>query len=210
MEIARVQGYLIIMSHPWSEIRQGFYRLLAAGLSHDSASIGSPPRLCWSDLGGAFNHVWLYPFLSPTPSCPHLPWIARVAVNILDPMLVPNEVARSLCVTSWYPDWHLELTLLPEELADFAPWVAQLADAHDVLWSERVVGPPRRLHRPLTREGLLDAASLWSESALARYEEFCAREDDRQRRLHRLFEAQVALAELQALNGSPNRLLQTG
>jgi hypothetical protein len=154
--------------------------------------------------------MWLYPFLSPTPNRPDLPWIARVAVNILDPILVPKDLGRRLCISCWYPDWHLELTVLPEELPGFASWLAELSDAHDLLWSERVANPPLPLHRPLSREGLLEAASLWSEAALETYDEFCRHEEERQKRLRRLFEAQVALAELQALDPRTSRLLPTG
>jgi hypothetical protein len=193
----------------WSQIRQSFYAKFTASLGHNSELVSSPPRVCWSDFSGAYNHIWLYPFLSPTPSYPHLPWLARLSVNILDPMLLPRELGARLNISSWHPDWYLELTALPEELDVFADWLARLADAHDDLWSEHIADPPRKLHRPLSREGLLEAASLWTENALRVYDEFCEAEEQRQQKLRRMFEVQVALAEMQ--DGShAKRLLATG
>ena len=193
----------------WSQIRQSFYGKFAACLGHDSELVSSPPRVCWSDFSGAYNHIWLYPFLSPTPSYPNLPWLARLSVNILDPMLLPKDLGAKLNITSWHPDWYLELTTLPEELDAFADWLARLADAHDDLWSEHILDTPRKLTRPLSREGLLEAASLWTEDALRVYDQFCETEDQRQQKLRRMFEVQVALAEMQDADRR-SRLLATG
>jgi hypothetical protein len=195
----------------WARTRHAFYELFAASMSHPVERLDSPPRVCWSDFSGAFNHIWLYPFLSPTPSRPELPWIARISVNILDAILVPPETGQRLCITSWYPDWHLELTVMPEELPAFAAWLAKLAEAHDELWAERVADPPHPLQRALSREGMLEAASLWTVAALQKYDEFWAQEREREQRLRRQFEYQVALANLQqGAPWLPRRLPQAG
>jgi hypothetical protein len=194
----------------WAELRESFYEAFAGRLIHAVERIASPPRACWCDFAGAFNHVWLYPFLSPTASRPELPWVGRISVNILDPMLVPPEVSHSLGVSSWYPDWHLELTVLPEQLLDFAAWLADLASAHDDLWPDRVPAPPHRLQRPLSRQGLLEAAALWSVPALELYERFRACELEREARLRRRGEYLLALSEMQAPRQVPPSALQTG
>jgi hypothetical protein len=65
--------------------------------------------------------------------------------------------------------WSFELSLLPSELADFAPWVVSMAQAHAANDSALVIGPPHKCYFWNDRNGdILDCRYAWSAAAWRR------------------------------------------
>lgn len=59
--------------------------------------------------------------------------------------------------------WHFELTVLPEEILDFLPWIVSLVKAQSKGSPEVVQSPPHSLEFVVPAVGLFDNA--WTEKA---------------------------------------------
>lgn len=126
------------------QLRGEFYSLFAAdikvpvritGKSHSSIS----PIATWVDDRQRLNYVNVYAYKAPDEFLPKRPFILRVAINKSAgrvTFLKQGQEYRGI-----NREWDFELTVLPEEILDFLPWIVNLVKAQDK-------GSPSLLQQP--------------------------------------------------------------
>jgi hypothetical protein len=62
-------------------------------------------------------------------------------------------------------DWHFELTLMPEEILDFLPWIMSLIQSYDTSSASVVLEPPHPLDFQSSRELLFNNARTQEASS---------------------------------------------
>lgn len=123
-----------------------------------------PVTACWRGRSGLLEQVLVLPYMRPLDrETAGMPSIPRVAVNCYR-TLVPRAMLRRLRAVGYavgvqQTAERLELSVLPEELFDFAPWVAERVRVLAAGFPEAISEPP---HRVL---GAGQSEYVWSESA---------------------------------------------
>ncbi|MGC8712451.1 MAG: hypothetical protein ACP5RH_08670 [Leptodesmis sp.] len=115
-----------------SKLRNDFYTSFAtampepvkiSGNSYNSlASIAS-----WVDSNQWLNYITIYAYLAPDALVSERPFVLRCSINKgAGTVALPRhgQVCRGV-----NQQWSFELTILPEELLDFLPWIVDLVQA---------------------------------------------------------------------------------
>ncbi len=149
------------------QLRREFYSRFAAAMevpvtiTQGSSSTGNPPMASWIDDRLRLNYLRIYVYTAPDELIPERPFILRLSLN------KGGGVAAS---TKWRRDhrglnhdWHFELTLLPEEILDFLPWLVNLVKSHDQGSASFVQEPPHPFDGKPSNELLSNEA--WTEKA---------------------------------------------
>lgn len=149
-----------------SQLRHDFYTLFAAAMDapvritgksySNNSSIAS-----WVDDRQRINYVNVYPYTAPDKFIPKRPLVLRVAINKSAGrvMLVkPGPECRG-----FNREWDFELTLLPEEIMDFLPWIVNWVKSHDKGAALFVQEPPHPLDLEVANTGLFK--DVWTKKA---------------------------------------------
>lgn len=103
--------------------------------------VGSPevPTVCWQGICDQLGQARLTSFLAPHAGRPERLFLVRIELN--RPPLVSESWLRGEFQYSDYPvpveargevqPWTFRLTLLPEQVLAFVPWVASVICAHE-------------------------------------------------------------------------------
>ncbi len=110
-----------------------------------------PPATCWLDPDGRFNQVQIVTLSAPCVESLEAPLILRVSINHLRFFYTASVRKRAgwpaLCAWSERrPTWSYELSLLADQLMDFASWVAQLILAKTYQDERLLLSPPDACH----------------------------------------------------------------
>jgi len=149
-----------------SELRGRFYSHFAAAMPQTvtvantkQGAVGTSVA-AWVDERQQLNYLYIYACVAPDPFLPERPLILRLSINKgteLPPLSRLKRGSRSL-----NQDWFFDLTLLPEQVLAFVPWVvgvvqSQAGDA------DAGVEPPHPLtFRASSPRSFLNA---WTQSA---------------------------------------------
>ncbi len=153
------------------QLRQEFYTLLAAksqvpvSISRDNHSTSYRSMASWIDKRQQLNYLLVYPYIAPDALVPKRPFILKIAINRGAGSLV-NAKWRKNC-RGVNQSWHFELTLLPEEILDFLPWIVSLIESQD---NDSGLGretPPHPLKFKLPEVDSVQEA--WTEKAWTYY-----------------------------------------
>jgi hypothetical protein len=115
-----------------SRLRSEFYSLFVAtmnvpvkisGSSYNSVSFIAS----WIDDKAQLNYLNIYAYTAPDELLIERPFILRVAINKGAGSIVFSRQGQ-LC-RGLNQRWQFELTVLPEEIMDFLPWVVSLIKA---------------------------------------------------------------------------------
>ena len=152
-------------------LRRDFFARFLANMKMPAEVNLHPPSVCWFDPNGHINHLRVHACMQPHAGMPDRPLIPRLYVNhyALDN---PERIAGRMG-WEWRPHnfdgslrWSFELSLLPDELADFAPWVVSLAQAHASKNASMVIVPPYKCHFWNDGKGsILNCRYAWSAAA---------------------------------------------
>ena len=118
-----------------SQLRREFYTLFAAAMevpvsiTNGSSSTGNPPMAFWIDDRRRLNYLRVYVYTAPDELIPERPFILRVSVN-KGGGIATTARWRKGC-QGLNQDWYIELTLLPEEILAFLPWLVNFVKFHD-------------------------------------------------------------------------------
>jgi hypothetical protein len=118
-----------------SQLRREFYTLFAAAMevpvniTSGSSSTGNPPMASWIDDQQRLNYLRIYVHTAPDQLIPERPFILRLSLNKGGGVATATKWRRDH--QGLNQDWHFELTLLPEEILDFLPWLVSLVKSHD-------------------------------------------------------------------------------
>lgn len=115
-----------------TNLRREFYSLLVAAMHVPVKISGSPYNsssliASWTDENQRLNYVNIYAYTAPDELFSQRPFILRLAIN-----KGAGNIAiarRSPSCRGLNQEWYFELTVLPEEILDFLPWVVSLVEA---------------------------------------------------------------------------------
>ena len=153
-----------------SNLRQEFYSLFVAemgvpvkisGSSYNSSSLVAS----WTDDSQHLNYVNIYAYTAPDALQSERPFILRLTIN---------RGAGEISVARKGPScrglnrkWYFELTVLPEEILEFLPWVVNLVKAKGLI--SGVEEPPHPVTFNITSRSL--ATEAWTQQAKRRMEQ---------------------------------------
>lgn len=150
-----------------SQLRKEFYSLFAAAMkvsvsiTTSNPSIGNPPIVSWIDERERLNYLRIYVYTAPDELIPERPFILRVSVNKGGGISTSTRWKRNC--QGLNQTWHFELTLLPEEILDFLPWIVSLVQSHNKSCTSFLQEPPHPLHFKMPNEPSVNDA--WTQKA---------------------------------------------
>ncbi|MBE9182512.1 hypothetical protein IQ268_28585 [Oculatella sp. LEGE 06141] len=154
-----------------SQLRHEFYSLFAASLStpvnitNEKAYSSNLSRASWIDAKQQLNYVCIYAYTAPDALVPERPFILRVAINRGADVIAAAK--RGKGNQGLNRKWQFELTLLPEELLEFLPWVVGLVKFYDRGAALLLPEPPCSLD--LQPDNRLSFHSAWTPRASDRF-----------------------------------------
>jgi hypothetical protein len=116
-------------------LRQEFYSLFAmamqlpVNIASSNAYASNLPIASWMDDRKQLNYVYLYAYTAPDDLIPDRPFILRIAINKRADIVAVSRQKKGC--RGLNRSWNFEVTLLPEEVLDFLPWVVNLVEFHD-------------------------------------------------------------------------------
>jgi hypothetical protein len=129
-----------------SQLRHEFYSLFAAAMqipvniTNEKSYASNLPTASWVDSRKRLNYVRVYAYIAPDDLVPDRPFILRVAVNKGADVIAAARRGKSF--DGLNRSWQFELTLLPEEVLDFLPWIVSLVKFYDRGSSSVMPEPP--------------------------------------------------------------------
>ncbi|HEY9747735.1 MAG TPA: hypothetical protein V6C63_03605 [Allocoleopsis sp.] len=155
-----------------SRLRQEFYSLFAAAMSVPVKISGSSYNstslvASWTDTSQYLNYVNIYAYTAPDALQSERPFILRLTIN---------RGAGDIAVARKGPScqglnrkWSFELTVLPEEILDFLPWIVSLVEAKAKGLLAGVDEPPYPMTFNAAQCSL--ATEAWTQQAKQRLEQ---------------------------------------
>ncbi|HEY9796830.1 MAG TPA: hypothetical protein V6D30_14405 [Leptolyngbyaceae cyanobacterium] len=150
-----------------SQLRREFYSLFAGAMevpvciTNGNPSMGNLPMASWIDDRQRLNYVRIYVYTAPDELIPERPFILRISVN---------KGGGMVTAVKWRKDcqginqaWHFELTLLPEEILDFLPWIVSLVKSYDQGCASFGQEPPHPFDLKMANKLLLN--DVWTQKA---------------------------------------------
>ncbi len=150
-----------------SQLRREFYTLFAEAMkvpvciTNGNPSMANPPMASWIDDQRRLNYMRIFVYTAPDELIPERPFILRVSVNKGGGIITAAKWRKDCQGIN--QDWHFELTLLPEEILDFLPWIVGLVNSYDENLGSFVQEPPYPLDFKSSNQRLLDDA--WTHKA---------------------------------------------
>lgn len=150
-----------------SQLRREFYSMFAAemelpvSITNGSSSTGNPPMVSWIDDKQRLNYLRIYVHKAPDELIPERPFILRLSLNKGGGIATATKWRRDH--QGLNRDWYFELTLLPEEMLDFLPWLVNLVKSHDPDADTFVEEPPHPLSCKFSNKLLFNDA--WTQKA---------------------------------------------
>jgi len=135
-----------------TSLRDQFYGLFAAAMevsvriTHGNTSTNSPAMAFWVDDQQRLNYIRVYAHTAPDTLVPERPFVLRVSIN--KGAGVPLATKQSKGCRGHNQSWHFDLTVLPEELLEFAPWIVSLIQAQEERSAAAAQSPLPRLKVP--------------------------------------------------------------
>ncbi|NER80685.1 MAG: hypothetical protein F6K42_14160 [Leptolyngbya sp. SIO1D8] len=149
-----------------SQIRHEFHASLAEGIgvpvniTKGTSYSSNFPKISWTDSDQRLNYVYVYAHVAPDTLIPDRPLILRVGVN-KGLGLEPAKRVQKKQKTS-QKLLQFELTLLPDEIFDFVPWLISLLRFY-AADPAKVISPPCTLNPDTLDELILQGA--WTPKA---------------------------------------------
>ena len=118
-----------------AQLRQDFYTSFAQQLEiptniiKGNAHSSSPSRTSWIDGHDRLNYLYIYAHTAPDTLTSERPLVLRLGVN--KGLGIDFSSRRRDASSSLFRVLRFDLTLLPEEILDFVPWVVSLLTDED-------------------------------------------------------------------------------
>ena len=173
----------------WPGLSREFYRRFAAALGWRSeVSRSSPISVCWKGRGGRLENIYVRAYMRPIDSATQdEPAIPRIVMNHNMLFNARSMAARLGIVDSGYlgridpPEKpRLELSCLPAELFDFAPWLAERVKLYGTGHEDALPQPPHTLQDNDLET--LWSHYLWTDAAWLMVEAYNQRQRERRER----------------------------
>ena len=155
-----------------SQLRHEFYAGFAATMevpvtiTNENSSASNPSMAYWVDNQQRLNYVRIYAHTAPDELVPDRPFILRLAVNKSADSAATARRERGC--QGLNQSCHFELTLLPEEVLDFLPWIVGLVQSYEKGAAAFVQEPPYPLEFKTSNSVL--SQNAWTQKAGGRSE----------------------------------------
>lgn len=129
-----------------SQLRREFYSLFATAMpvpvsiTNSNSYASNPSMASWLDNRKKLNYICIYAHIAPDELVPKRPFLLRVAINKGAGLIATAR--REKDCRGLNQSWHFKLTLLPEEVLDFIPWIVSLVKSHDKGCASFLPEPP--------------------------------------------------------------------
>ncbi|GAC1478670.1 MAG: hypothetical protein NVS2B14_19710 [Chamaesiphon sp.] len=155
-----------------SQLRREFYLHFSAAMKVPVRITGksyssNSPIASWIDDRQRLNYVNVYAHTAPDQLLPERPFILRVAINKSAGIVTRTQGGERCQGFNLY--WNFELTVLPEEILDFLPWIVSLVKAQDKDSLSLVEEPPYPFESQATK--VLVFKDAWTQSAIQTLQE---------------------------------------
>lgn len=149
-----------------SELRHKFYLLFAAAMTVPVRITGTSyssnsPIASWIDNNQRLNYINIYAYTAPDEIIPERPFLVRVAIN--KSAGIVTMVRQGQGYQGLNQEWDFVLTVMPEEIIDFLPWIVSLVKAQDKGLPTLVHAPPHPID--LKESNMLLSNDLWTQAA---------------------------------------------
>ncbi|NJR65065.1 MAG: hypothetical protein HC772_06680 [Leptolyngbyaceae cyanobacterium CRU_2_3] len=150
-----------------SQLRQEFYSRFATAMqipvniTSENSYTSNLSKASWLDSTQQLNYVCIYAHTAPDALVAERPLILRLAVNRGADLAVSTRQGKSSHGLN--RNLHFELTLLPEEVLDFLPWIVSLVKSHDTGSSSFGLEPPYPLDFKTSHA--LSFQNAWTQKA---------------------------------------------
>jgi hypothetical protein len=150
-----------------SQLRREFYSLfttamkLPVNITGGNSYASDLSMASWIDEKKRLNYVRVYAHTAPDELFPKRPFILRVAVN--KGAEIAAAARRAKGCQELNQSWYFELTLLPEEILDFLPWIVNLVKSYDKDSASLVPDPPRPINCKTSHA--LSFEDAWTQKA---------------------------------------------
>jgi len=149
-----------------SNLRREFYSLFSTEMNVpikiSSSSYNSSSSIAsWVDEKERLNYINIYAYKAPDALLNQRPFILRIAINKgAGNITIPRQaqICRGL-----NKGWQFELTVLPEEILDFLPWLVGLVKAKAKGASSFAEVPPYPVN--LDTSNVIFSTAAWSQEA---------------------------------------------
>jgi hypothetical protein len=151
-----------------SQLRQAFYTGFAAAMNlpvnvtNGNSYASNSATASWIDTRQQLNYVYVYAHTAPDALVPDRPLVLRVSLNKGAGIGVLSKRGRGC--QGFNQAWSFELTVLPEEVLDFLPWIVSLIQSYDHHSASIVPEPPHPLDFQLSNTLLFHNAQTHQAS----------------------------------------------
>jgi hypothetical protein len=152
-----------------TSLRDQFYCLFSAAMeasvrvTHGNTSTNNPAMAFWVDDQQRLNYIRVYAHTAPDVLVPERPFVLRVSVN--KGAGTPLATKQAKGCRGHNQSWHFELTVLPEELLDFVPWIVSVIKVQEKRSAAAAQTPPYPFTRQASAAFDKDA---WTQNARQR------------------------------------------
>ena len=150
-----------------TQLRREFYSLFATKMevpviiTNSNSCASNPSIASWIDRQQRLNYVCIYVHLSPDELVPNRPFLLRLAINKGAGIGVSAKQHKDY--QGLNQRWHFELTLLPEEILDFLPWIVSLVKSYEKGSPSLTLEPPHPFEFKMSN--LLLSHDIWTQKA---------------------------------------------
>lgn len=133
-----------------SQLRQEFYLLFAAAMevpvriTNQNSQTSHLSVASWVDNQQRLNYMCIFAHTAPDRLIPERPFTIRIAVNTGGDTVAIARQKQGMQELN--RNWHFELTLLPDEVLDFLPWVISMIKSYNQDFVALLPEPPHPLN----------------------------------------------------------------
>jgi len=150
-----------------TQLRREFYSLFAREMevpviiTNSNSCASNPSIASWVDRQQRLNYVCIYVHSSPDDLVPNRPFLLRLAINKGAGIGISARQHKDYQGIN--QRWFFELTLLPEEILDFSPWIVSLVKSYEKGSSSFALEPPHPLEFKMSNLPL--SRDIWTQKA---------------------------------------------
>lgn len=152
-----------------TSLRDQFYCLFAAAMeasvkvTQGNSSTNSPAMAFWVDDQQRLNYLRVYAHTAPDVLVPERPFVLRVSVN--KGAGVPLATKQAKGCRGHNQSWHFDLTVLPEELLEFVPWIVSVIQAQEKYPTVAQTSPYPLTHQAPAAFNAASNNDAWTQNA---------------------------------------------
>lgn len=132
-----------------SQLRQNFYSLFAAAMevpvriTNRNSQTNNLSMASWVDRRQQLNYMYIFAHTAPDRLVPERPFTIRIAINTGGDTVAIARQKQGMQELN--RNWYFELTLLPDQVLDFLPWIVSMIASYETGFTTLMPDPPHPL-----------------------------------------------------------------